>query len=351
MRLAVIGLGLGQHLAHWASRIGIDVVALCDLDERLLESVGTGHPGARLTSRWRDLLTYDLDAVALVNDFDAHAPMAIAFLDAGVHVLSESAACTSEGEGRSLVEAADRASATYSFAENYVAHPHVRLMAQALAAGEVGSVQLIEADYLHALAPASVDGLIRDPATWRGRISSTAYCTHTVSPVLHLTDAWPTEVSAFAVNEADPRPAVIMAVRMSTGALAITRHGFLQGEPDSHWSWVSVRGSTGLIESSRAPGEHAWEVRLRREGWALGQDSVIEETRRPDRVELDGEVVERHHEGTILMLRAFRDTVESGAEPMVSVRAAVAASLVGVAGAESLAGGSRPVPVPNVWGP
>ena len=350
MRLGVIGLGQGRHLARWAIRTGMEIVALCDHDEQALESASSEHPGARSTSRWEDLLSYDIDAVAVVNDFDSHAPIAMAFLDAGVHVLSESAACTSETEGRALIAAADRSAATYSFAENYVAHPHVHLMADALNGGEIGSAQLIEADYLHAMAPETVSALIRDSTTWRGRISPTAYCTHTLSPVLHLTKAWPTEVTAFPVDAADPRPAVVMAVRLSTGALAITRHGFLQGESTSHWSWVSVRGSTGLIESLRAPAEDAWHVRLRKEGWAVDGGEADEEIRRATRFELGGAVVDRHDEGTARMLRAFRATVEEGAPPMVPVRAAVAASLVGVAGADSLDRGSRPVAVPDVAG-
>ncbi|MFE7648242.1 hypothetical protein [Streptomyces phaeoluteigriseus] len=52
-------------------------------------------------------------------------------------------------EGERLVAAADRSSEAYSFAENYVAHPHVRLIRQAIEAGELGRISLIEADYLH----------------------------------------------------------------------------------------------------------------------------------------------------------------------------------------------------------
>ncbi|HEY8372243.1 MAG TPA: hypothetical protein VIL00_05820 [Pseudonocardiaceae bacterium] len=48
------------------------------------------------------------------------------------------------------------------------------------------------------------------------------------------------------------------------------------------------------------------------------------------------------------MLQAFRATVERGEPPPIPVRPAVATSLVGVAGAESLRNGSRPVPVPTV---
>lgn len=63
---------------------------------------------------------------------------------------------------------------------------------------------------------------------------------------------------------------------------------------------------------------------------------------------LDGTAVERAAEGTVLVLGAFLDTITGGAPPLVPVRPAVAASLVGVAGAHSLANGSCPVPVPRV---
>ncbi|MCA2208792.1 hypothetical protein [Nocardia rosealba] len=123
-----------------------------------------------------------MDAVVLANDFDEHAPLAIAFLDRGIHVLSESAACVDERQAAALLAAERRSSATYSFAENYVFHPHVNLIRKALADGEISRPTLTEADYLHAMSPADVTGLIGDPAHWRGRIEPTAYCTHTLFP-------------------------------------------------------------------------------------------------------------------------------------------------------------------------
>ncbi|MER5490109.1 Gfo/Idh/MocA family oxidoreductase [Streptomyces sp. NPDC002490] len=349
VRTGVIGLGMGRYLAHWGRRVGLDVVALCDRDPLRREEAAAEFPAARTTERWEDLLDRSLDAVVLANDFDAHAPLAVAFLERGVHVLSESAACADEAEGRRLIAAADRSTATYSFAENYVLHPHVRLVRAAAEKGELGRLSLVEADYLHGMAPEQITELIGDPGHWRGRISPTAYCTHTLSPVLALTGARPVEVSAFTVDAHDPRSAVVMTVRLSTGALAVTRHGFLQGEPDSHWSWFSARGTHGLAESLRAPGDRAWSVRVRAEGWTRPDGTTRDEERVPPQVEWDGIPVERGAEGTVLLLRAFRETVEHGAPPPVPVREAVAASLVGVAGARSLAEGSRPVPVPDVW--
>ncbi|MCP9943997.1 Gfo/Idh/MocA family oxidoreductase [Streptomyces somaliensis] len=350
MRVGVVGLGMGLHLAVWCRRVGMDVVAVCDRDPGRRAAARAELPGAAPVEEWPGLLEHRLDAVVLANDFDEHAPLAVAFLERGVHVLSESAACAGYEEGCALVSAADRSRATYSFAENYVAHPHVRLVREAVRSGELGRICLVEADYLHGMSPEDVGALVGDPAHWRGRIAPTAYCTHTLSPVLAITDARPVEVTAFVVDEADPRGAVVIVTRLSSGALAVTRHGFLQGEPDSHWSWVSVRGSRGLAESVRAPGERAWAVRFRTEGWAAPDGRTREKERLPPPLLLAGRPVERRDEGTVRVLRAFRATVEEGRPPLVDVRAAVAASLVGVAGAESLANGSRPVTVPAVPG-
>ncbi|MFI6977489.1 Gfo/Idh/MocA family protein [Embleya sp. NPDC050154] len=351
MRVGVVGLRMGLHLASWSRRVGLDVVAACDRDPERRAEAQARLPGVVLTDHWRDLLDRRLDGVILANDFDAHAPLAMAFLERGVHVLSESAACVSENEGRRLVDAVERSDATYSFAENYVLHPHVRLLRRVVEAGEVGRISLIEADYLHGMAPETVDALIGDPAHWRGRIAPTAYCTHTLSPVLALTGEWPVEVSAFVADEADPRSAVVMVVRLSGGALAVTRHGFLQGEPDSHWSWVSVRGSRAMAESVRGPGERAWSVRVRSEGWTTADRRTRDEERVPPTLALGHDGVERSAEGTVLLLQGFRATMERGEPALIPVRPAVAASLVGVAGARSLRNGSRPEPVPDFAGP
>ncbi|MFI0481851.1 Gfo/Idh/MocA family protein [Actinomadura sp. 9N215] len=351
MRIGVVGLKMGLYLATWCRRLGMDVVAACDRDPARHDEASTELPGAILTTEWRDLLDHRLDGVVLANDFDEHAPLAIAFLERGVHVLSETAACKDEQEGRRLIAAVERSSATYSFAENYAFHPHVRLIRQAADDGELGGITLVEADYLHGMSPGAIDALIGDPAHWRGRIPATAYCTHTISPVLALTGAWPVEVSAHLVDETDRRTAAVLVVRLSSGALAITRHGFLQGEPGSHWSWVSARGTRALAESVRGPAERSWSVRVRAEGWTRTDGTPHEEERTPPPLSLHGETVEPGAEGTVLVLRGFRATVERGEPPLIPVRPAVAASLVGVAGAESLSLGSRPVPVPDVRTP
>lgn len=349
MRIGIVGLSRGLYMAELAHRIGIEVIALCDRDSERMGAARAEFPEARATADWSELLDAGLDGVVLANDFDAHAALAIAFLDHGIHVLSETAACASAEEGLRLIAAAERSTATYSFAENYVFHPHTRILRESVDSGELGAITLVEADYLHSLSPDDTAALIGDPAHWRGRIPPTAYCTHTVSPLLDLTGAWPVEVSVFPVGPGDNRPAaVVLAIRLSDGTLALTRHGFLAGETGSHWSWVSVRGSHGLAESDRATGEDAWSVRVRLEGWARADGQAHEQIRIPGPYLVNNEPIDRMAEGTVVVLEGFRATVEHGAPPLIPVRPAVAASLVGVAGAESLLTGSGPVHVPDV---
>lgn len=339
---------MGLYLATWCRRLGMDVVAACDRDPVKRAAAAAPLAGADLVEDWSELLGVGLDAVVLANDFDEHAPPAIAFLEHGVHVLSEAAACADEGQARALLEAERRSAATYSFAENYVFHPHTRLIRNIVNAGEIGRIALIEADYLHGMSPEGVAALIGDPDHWRGRIAPTAYCTHTLSPVIALTGELPVEVTAFPIGSTARPAAVALVVRLSGGGLAITRHGFLQGEPDSHWSWLSVRGTEGLAESVRAPGSRAWSVRVRKEAWTDPAGTVRDEERIPEALSLpNGAVVEPEAEGTVRILEGFRACVTDGGSPLVPVRPAVAASLVGVAGARSLRNGSRPEPMPG----
>lgn len=347
VRVAVVGLRRGLVLADWCARLGCEVAWLCDLDEQARTEAALRFPRAQQAGDWRELLTAPLDAVVLANDFDAHTEPSIAFLNRGVHVLSECAACVTESQGRALVAAADRSSASWSLAENYVLHPHVRLIAEAVAAGEVGAPELVECEYLHGLPPGDVATLTGDPQHWRGRIGPTAYCTHTVSPVVDVTGSLPQEVTAHPVGGGTRPGAVVLVLRLSCGALAVLRQTFLQGEPDSHWSWLSVRGTHGLVESLREPDAAAWSVRVRNEPWA-NRGSRRVEVREPPVLRRGGAQVERMAEGTALSVDAFRRTVTDRAAPRVGVRAAVAASLVGVAAAESLARGSVPVRVPDV---
>jgi predicted dehydrogenase len=174
VRVGVLGLRRGAALASLAQQAGMRVVAVCERDDRRLQETASALDAVA----YRDLerfLDHPMDAVVLVNDFDQHAPVAVAALDRGLSVLSETAACRTLAEGVALVEAAERSAGVYMFAENYPYLPFVREMRRRYVAGDIGEVRYAEAEYLD--EPADLAWFVKDRAHWRARTPATYYCT------------------------------------------------------------------------------------------------------------------------------------------------------------------------------
>lgn len=107
LRVGVIGLGnmcRSQHLPHWHSHPHCEIVAVCDIDPRVAQSVQTHYGAQRTEADWRTLVTAtDLDIVDIAAPNVFHAPMALAALQSGKHVYCEKPmAVTASGAERML---------------------------------------------------------------------------------------------------------------------------------------------------------------------------------------------------------------------------------------------------------
>jgi len=209
VRVGVLGLRRGAALARLAREAGMQVVAVCERDERRRHEAATvlGAAGYRDAEPF---LAHAMDAVILVNDFDQHTPVAIRALERGLSVLSETAACRTVAEGVALIEAAERSSGIYMFAENYPYMTVTWEMRCRYAAGDIGEVRYAEAEYLD--EPADLAWFVNDRAHWRARTPATYYCTHSLAPVAAITGSRAVQVSGFVVPTASgargagPRP-------------------------------------------------------------------------------------------------------------------------------------------------
>ena len=94
------------------------LTAICDIWEERLETVGRAHGVATFTD-YDAFLDSGLDAVILANYFHEHAPLAVKALEAGKHVLSETAANGTLADGVALCRAVERSGCVYMLAENY----------------------------------------------------------------------------------------------------------------------------------------------------------------------------------------------------------------------------------------
>jgi predicted dehydrogenase len=355
VRVGVLGLRRGADLARLAQQAGMRVVAVCDRDDRRREAATA--LGAAAYRDVEPFLGHAMDAVILVNDFDQHAPAAIAALDRGLSVLSETAACRTVAEGVALVEAAERSAGVYMFAENYPYMPLAREMRRRYAAGDIGEVRYAEAEYLD--EPADLMAMVDDRAHWRARTPATYYCTHSLAPVAAITGTRPVQVSGFVVpTAAGPQAlerarrgrgwAALLMVRLDNGAVFKSLHGFLEA---GQQAWVRLHGDRGLMENLRQG-----DTRTLRVVWDVedGEDRRrAEEVYLPWPPEFPATDADPLGDGVAetLMLRDFAEAVRHRTAPDQDVYFGVVLSITGIQAMRSSLAGSLPVEVPDLRRP
>jgi predicted dehydrogenase len=356
-RVGVLGLRRGAALARLAQRAGMRVVAVCERDDRRRAAAANGL-GAAAYRDVEPFLDHAMDAVILVNDFDQHAPVAVRALERGVSVLSETAACRTLAESVALVEAAERSSGIYMFAENYPYMPFAREMRRRYRAGDIGEVRYAEGEYLD--EPADLAEFVSDRGHWRARTPATYYCTHSLAPVTAVTGTRPVQVSGFVVpTGGDPEAlerarqgrgwAALLVVGLDNGAVFKSLHGFLEA---GQRAWVRIHGDRGLMENRR----HG-DTRTLRVVWddlAGGEAGQrAEEVVLPWPPEFPATTADPMGDGVAetLMLRDFAAAVRHQRAPDQDVYFGVELSVTGIQAMRSSLAGSVPVEVPDLRHP
>ena len=110
-RIGIIGAGgIAQLHAQTASKVGLEVAAVCDIDVDRAERLAAQYDGAIATDSHLALLEMsDVPAVAIATPTSTHKPLAVAALDAGKDVLLEKPMAVNCGECDEIVDAAQRA--------------------------------------------------------------------------------------------------------------------------------------------------------------------------------------------------------------------------------------------------
>lgn len=152
LRVGVVGLGWAgqQHLDAYAGIPGVEVVALAGQEADLLARLGAQHGVEHLLARWEDLLALveGLDAVSVAVPTFLHAPIAVAALDRGVHVLSEKPIARDGDEAQTMVDAARRAGRVLDVAFNHRRRGDVQALKQVIDAGDLGRPYYAKASWL-----------------------------------------------------------------------------------------------------------------------------------------------------------------------------------------------------------
>ena len=81
-----------------------------------------------------------IEAVAIVTPNNLHAPVATAFLKAGIHVICDKPLATSVAEARELARLAKESGKLFAVTYNYTGYPLIRHARAMVAAGELGDI-------------------------------------------------------------------------------------------------------------------------------------------------------------------------------------------------------------------
>ncbi|GAB1802791.1 Gfo/Idh/MocA family oxidoreductase [Priestia megaterium] len=109
VKIGVIGCGSiaqHRHLPEYKMNEQVELVAVCDINTERANSVAQQY-GVEAYTNYEELLASGtVEAVSVCTPNYLHAPISVAALNSGVHVLCEKPMATSEEEAKAMIEAA-----------------------------------------------------------------------------------------------------------------------------------------------------------------------------------------------------------------------------------------------------
>lgn len=145
LRVAVIGCGSiakYRHLIEYDQNANVEIVAVCDIVEDRVNETAEKYNAKAFTNYEEVLKLDEVDAISVCLPNYLHAPVSIAALKAGKHVLCEKPMATSRAEAKAMIEAAEKNNKKLMIAHNqrFVAsHQKARALIESGAIGKIHS--------------------------------------------------------------------------------------------------------------------------------------------------------------------------------------------------------------------
>ena len=364
MKIGIAGVrGLSTMMGFNALE-GVEVTALCDLDEGLLKQQQQKYSISKGYRVFEDMLESDIDAVVIATPMQCHVPQAIAALQAGKHVLSEVTAGVTMDELWWLIENVEQSGKVYMMAENYCYMPDNQLILNLVKSGKLGDVYYGEGEYLHnAQSLVTYDyGLHQSGKTswrkyWQMGKRGSFYPTHSIGPVMQ----WfgpdrITSVSSFgsgrhcdlSLRQEDTS---ITMCQLESGKLARIRIDTISPRPHQ-MAYYTLQGTEGVVEASRiAKGEA--------KVWLKGMDESVDKAQWRPLSELREYLPERylnateeqrnagHDGGDFFIVEDFIKAIRLGTPPPIDVYQACEWTAVALLSELSITNKSRIMDMPH----
>ncbi|WP_285247909.1 Gfo/Idh/MocA family oxidoreductase [Pseudarthrobacter sp. efr-133-R2A-89] len=151
LRVGVVGIGWAgqQHLKAYSELEGVRIVSLAGMEQELRADLQAEYAIPNGFADWQDMLDHGgLDAVSVAVPTFLHAPIAIAALERGIHVLSEKPIARNAVEGQAMVDAARKAGRVLDVAFNHRRRGDIKALKDVIDAGGLGRPYYAKASWL-----------------------------------------------------------------------------------------------------------------------------------------------------------------------------------------------------------
>ena len=190
VNVAIIGLGFGaEFIPIYQKHPNANMYAICQRKAEKMNKIGDHFQIEKRYTRYDDVLKDpNVDFVHINSPIPDHAPMSIAALKAGKHVMCTVPMATTIDECREICDLVKKTGLKYMMAETVVYSREFLFIKELSDKGELGKIQ-----YMAASHPQDMDGW---PEYWE-RMIPMHYATHVVSPCLGLVNGRAEYVSCF----------------------------------------------------------------------------------------------------------------------------------------------------------
>ncbi len=108
-----------------------------------------------------------IEAVAIVTPNHMHAPIAKAFLKAGINVICDKPLTTTSKDAKELVQLVKKTGLIFALTHNYTGYPMVRQARAMVKAGDLGDIRIVQAEYAQDWLTEKLEASGQKQAKWR----------------------------------------------------------------------------------------------------------------------------------------------------------------------------------------
>ena len=358
IKVGIAGVRGLSTILGFQSKEGVEVAALCDLNEEVLKEKSRQFNIPKTFRIFDDMLESDIDAVVIATPMQCHVPQALAALEAGKHVLSEVTAGVTMDELWWLIEAVEKSGKTYMFAENYCYMPENQLVRAIAQRGMFGEIYYGEGEYLHETKDLTVypNGKKSWRSYWQFGKRGTYYPTHSLGPVMMcLPGDRVKSIATFGsgrhvTTDLRTEDTTTTMCQLESGKLIKIRMDGVSPRPHNE-TYYQIQGTKGCYEAPRGMGDVA-------KIWLDEGQGPVDAKWRP-LSDFDDLMPERyknatqqqkdagHRGGDFFIVSDFVDSILGKMTPEIDVYKACEWTAVALLSELSITNGSRMMDVPN----